>query len=145
MTKSSEFSYWVPEEHERVSFAFVNHVNHTAEATGRPFCTDLQRDEFGRTRRSELDKVIKKSVVDKSFTFDCASRVGLVHLQQIGAMVGAAPTLGEGLDLLTACIWYFDDRMLASRTDRDGATTYNIFYRQPVDASFYHTQVGALF
>lgn len=144
MTKKSDYSYWVDSRHEMVSFAFANHVNQTAKVTGRPFACDIYRDPYGRTSVADMDRILEKSQADSAFTFDCAQRVGYVHLQQIGAMIAAAPTLGEGLNLLTACIFYFDDRLLAYKATEGRSTTFAMFYRGPVDASFYHVQAATL-
>jgi hypothetical protein len=141
-----EFNYWLPEEDEKVSYAFSDHVRLTAQSTGRPYHKPdfFKKDQFGRIPWKQLDACVKKSNTDHSFTYDCAQRISMVLLQQIGAMINSAPTLDDGLNLLVATISYFDDRMLAFKQIAGNKTIYGMFYRKRVDERFYHTQAGAL-
>ena len=146
MTKKNEFSYWVPDEKDRVSYAFANHVRMTAQATGRPAVSEnfLKKDHFGRVTESQLKECIDKSNIDFSFTFDCAHRISGALLQQIGAMINAAPNLDTALDILISTISYLDDRVIASKIRHQEKTTFWMFYKRTVNADFYHIQAGAL-
>ena len=147
MTKNIEFNYWMPDEKDRVSYAFADHVRMTAEATDRPAVpeTFFDIDAFGRVNYSELAACVDKSNIDFSFTFDCASRISGVLLQQIGAMINAAPNLDTALDVLISTISYYDDRIIACKSRHKDKTNFCMFYKRAVNADFLHIQAGALF
>lgn len=150
MTKKTnlpEYQNWVENNKERVSFAFCEHVRTTAEATERPHLKagEITPDESGRVHWLDLERCLEKSNIDPSFTFDCAYRLGGVHLNQVGAMFNAAPNLNAALDVLISNISYFDDRMMACKQTHGDQTTFCMFYRRPLDADFFHTQAAAIF
>lgn len=143
---SKKFTYWVPEKEEKISKTFLSHLISTAMATDREVdMRDVKTDEFGRIYRKDFDDILEVSNTDTAFPFDCASRHGLTHLQQIGALLVAAPDLDTGLTLFMGCVSFFDDRIIGMRMQNDGKTTYGLFYCRELDAHFYHTQAGSLF
>lgn len=140
------FSYWMPQKQEKISKTFLHHIRGTAIATDREVdMREVETDDVGRIYLEDFDEVLAVSNTDTSFSFDCASRHGLTHLQQIGSLMVAAPDLDTGLTLFMGCISFFDDRVVGLRMQRDGKTTYGMFYNRQVDAHFYHTQAGSLF
>ena len=147
MTKNSDFDYWIPRDKQRLSFAFAQHTLLTAQSTGRPhFALDhLNKDKFGRVHWAEFESAVNKSNFDPSYTFDCAAGIGGVHLQQVGAMVNASPTLNDGIDILISCMSYFDDRLISFKAESGNLTTFTMFYNEPMDADFYHIQCAAIF
>ena len=146
-----KFSYWVEDDMVRGSYAFTHHVLATAQNTGRlpkEDCSSLEncKDGFGRVPITQLTNIVNLANTDSSFTYDCAARIGIVHMSQIAAMMNAAPTLGDALDFLAGIISYLDDRLCPFQyLQKDGdRTCFGFFYNEPVPPHFYHTQAAAI-
>ena len=106
---------------------------------------EVETDTVGRVYRKDFDDILAVSNTDTAFSFDCASRHGLTHLQQIGSLMVGSPDLDTGLTLFMGCVSFFDDRIIGMRIENAGKTTYGMFYNHEMDSHFYHTQAGSLF